>query len=131
MALGGKGWTYPTLALGRNMLSPYLSQHRESNPRGKPIEVWVQEGGKSESSSVMEEIGVERSCNITSRESEQTSTRSPLTREYGKPIKEAKQMTVHSTGAASHDSVEGWHDIDWKAVHRNVRRLQARIVVRP
>ena len=37
-------------------------------------------------------------------------------------------MTVHPTGAASHDTVEGWHDIDWKAVHRNVRRLQARIV---
>jgi len=27
--------------------------------------------------------------------------------------------------------VKGWHDIDWQAVHRNVRRLQARIVVRP
>ena len=128
MALGGKGWTYPTLALERNMVSPYLSRHRESNSQGKLIEVWVQEGGESESSSVMGEIGVERSCNITLRESAQTSTRSPLTREQGKPIKEAKQMTVHPTGAASHDSVEGWHDIDWKAVHRNVRRLQARIV---
>jgi RNA-directed DNA polymerase len=43
-------------------------------------------------------------------------------------MKEAKQMTVHSTGAASHASVEGWHDLDWKAVQRTVRRLQARIV---
>lgn len=76
----------------------------------------------------MEEIRVERSCNITLRESVQTSTRSLLTREQGKPIKEAKQMTVHPTGAASHDIVEGWHDIDWKAVYHNVRRLQARIV---
>src|SRR5258708_37473590 len=76
----------------------------------------------------MEEIRVERSCNITLRESVQTSTRSLLTREQGKPIKEAKQMTVHPTGAASHDTVEGWHDIDWKPAHRNVRRLQARIV---
>jgi RNA-directed DNA polymerase len=25
-------------------------------------------------------------------------------------MKEAKQMTVHSTGAASHDLVEGWHE---------------------
>jgi hypothetical protein len=25
-APGGKGWTYPTLALGRNMVSPYLSR---------------------------------------------------------------------------------------------------------
>src|SRR5437867_839853 len=57
-----------------------------------------------------------------------TSTRSPLTREQGKPIKEAKQMMVEQTGAASHDIVAGWHDIDWQAVHRNVRRLQARIV---
>ena len=37
-------------------------------------------------------------------------------------------MTVQQTGAASHDIVAGWHDIDWQAVHRNVRRLQARIV---
>ncbi len=37
-------------------------------------------------------------------------------------------MTVEQTGAASHESVAGWHDIDWKAVHHNVRRLQARIV---
>ncbi len=37
-------------------------------------------------------------------------------------------MTVEQTGAASHDLVEGWHDIDWKAVDHNVRRLQVRIV---
>ncbi len=37
-------------------------------------------------------------------------------------------MTVEKTGAASHEIVEGWHDIDWKATNRNVRRLQARIV---
>ncbi len=37
-------------------------------------------------------------------------------------------MTVEKTGAASHEMVEGWHDIDWKATNRNVRRLQARIV---
>src|SRR2546428_1129066 len=37
-------------------------------------------------------------------------------------------MTVDKTGAASHEIVEGWHDIDWKATNRNVRRLQARIV---
>ncbi len=30
-------------------------------------------------------------------------------------------------GAASRDD-EGWHAIHWRAVHRNVRRLQARIV---
>jgi hypothetical protein len=40
-------------------------------------------------------------------------------------------MAVEQTGAASHAIVEGWHDIDWKAVDHNVRRLQARIVARP
>jgi RNA-directed DNA polymerase len=38
------------------------------------------------------------------------------------------QMAVEQTGAASHEIVEGWHDIDWKAVDHNVRRLQTRIV---
>ena len=37
-------------------------------------------------------------------------------------------MAVEQTGAASHEIVEGWHDIDWKAVDHNVRRLQTRIV---
>jgi RNA-directed DNA polymerase len=36
-------------------------------------------------------------------------------------------MAVEETGAASHVG-KGWHDIDWRAVHHNVRRLQARIV---
>ncbi len=71
------------------MASPYLSRQRESDPQGKPMEVWVQERGKSEGSSVMEGIGVEQTRKITPRESGQTSTRSPLTREQGKPIKEA------------------------------------------
>jgi RNA-directed DNA polymerase len=66
--------------------------------------------------------------NITLRESGQTSIWSLITREFGKPIKEAKQMTVDKTGAVSHELVEGWHDIDWKATNHNVRRLQARIV---
>src|SRR5512142_633403 len=93
------------------MASPYLSWQRESDPQGKPMEVWVQERGKSEGPSVMEGIGVEQTRNITPRESGQTSTRSPLTREQGKPIKEAKQMTVQQTGAAFHDIVTGWHEL--------------------
>jgi RNA-directed DNA polymerase len=37
-------------------------------------------------------------------------------------------MTAATTaGAASHATVD-WHQIDWEQVHRNVRRLQARIV---
>jgi RNA-directed DNA polymerase len=127
-APGGKGWTSPTLAWKRTRASPYLSRHRESDPQGKPTEVWVQERGKSEGPSVMEGIGVEQTRKITPRESGPTSTRSPLTRAQGKPIKAAKQMRVEQTGAASHQIVAGWHDSDWQAVHRNVRRLQARIV---
>ncbi len=41
---------------------------------------------------------------------------------------EAKQMTVaNTTGAASH-AAEDWHAIEWQQVHREVRRLQVRIV---
>lgn len=52
-----------------------------------------------------------------------------MTRTLSKPIQETKQMTAeHPAGAASHEIVKGWHDIDWHAAHSNVRRLQARIV---
>jgi RNA-directed DNA polymerase len=40
-----------------------------------------------------------------------------------KPTAQAERMA----GAASHNPVD-WHAIDWQKVHRNVRRLQARIV---
>src|SRR5712664_4674392 len=51
-----------------------------------------------------------------------------MTRKLGKQIQEAKQMTANTfAGAASHNEVN-WRTIDWSAVHRNVRRLQARIV---
>ena len=33
-----------------------------------------------------------------------------------------------STGAPYHDESQTWHDINWRQVNRNVRRLQARIV---
>jgi RNA-directed DNA polymerase len=36
-------------------------------------------------------------------------------------------MTTSLTGAPSHTDDE-WHNIDWRKVHQNVRRLQARIV---
>jgi hypothetical protein len=34
---------------------------------------------------------------------------------------------VQASGAPSHEDLS-WHAIDWRAVHSNVRRLQARIV---
>jgi RNA-directed DNA polymerase len=38
-------------------------------------------------------------------------------------------MTVDNptTGAVSHQAM-GWHDINWQKAHREVRRLQVRIV---
>ena len=65
---------------------------------------------------------------MTPRASEQTSSGSLGTRELGKPTKEAKQMTaVITAGAAPHNPMD-WHSIDWAKAHRNVSRLQARIV---
>lgn len=70
----------------------------------------------------------ERGCNIIPRASGQTSARSLHTRTFGAPIQEAKPMTgAGAAGAASHASVD-WHRLPRQAVHRNVRRLQARIV---
>src|SRR6266704_4136249 len=100
---------------------------QESNPQGKLTGMRVEECGKSESRSVMGRREAEPNSDMASRESGQTSTRSIITKKLDKPIKEEKQMTVEQTGASSH-LVEGWHDIDWKAAHRSVRRLQARIV---
>ena len=71
---------------------------------------------------------VDRGGNIIPRASEQTSVGSLSTRAFGEPIKEGKQMTAAcSAGATSHAPLD-WHQINWHAVHRNVRRLQARIV---
>ena len=50
------------------------------------------------------------------------------TRERGKSGYEAKQMTTaQAVGAVSHEAAE-WYAIDWRAINRNVRRLQVRIV---
>jgi RNA-directed DNA polymerase len=92
---------------------------------------------------------MDRDCakrNIIPRESGQTSIWSLITREFVKPSQEGKQMAVMKqiaitvdlntqkpdtatslTGASSHTGDE-WHDINWRKVHQNVRRLQARIV---
>jgi RNA-directed DNA polymerase len=92
---------------------------------------------------------MDRDCakgNIIPRESGPTSIGSLITREFVKPSQEGKQMAVMKqiatavdlntqkpdtatslTGASSHTGDE-WHDINWRQVHQNVRRLQARIV---
>src|SRR5437868_352873 len=72
--------------------------------------------------------GTDTGCNITRRESGQTSLRCGWTRKPDEPTQEAMQMTVEfSTGAASHTSTD-WHSIQWKTVNETVRRHQARIV---
>ena len=77
----------------------------------------------------MEWIRVEPTGDITLRESGLTSIWSFITREFGQPLEERRQMTavVTRTGALSGQTVV-WHTIDWYAVHRTVRRLQARMV---
>jgi hypothetical protein len=98
------------------------------------MELRVREDGESEGHPVMGRIGVEPNGDMIPRESGQTSIWSFITRGLDQPIKEEKQMTVNSTAqaemradAASHETVD-WRATDWQKVHRNVRRLQARIV---
>lgn len=87
------------------------------------------EDGKSEGHSVTERIEVALTDKIISCESTPTSVWSFVTRKLDEPTKEEKQMTAVATqaGASSHAEIN-WHAIDWPAVNRNVRRLQARIV---
>src|SRR2546421_5317210 len=88
----------------------------------------AKENAKSESRPVMGRIGIASSDHIIPSESKQTSVGSFLTRKLDKQIQEAKQMTANTfAGAASRREVT-WRTIDWSAVQRTVRRLQARIV---
>ena len=71
--------------------------------------------------------GRDTDWDIIGRESEQTSGGYLITRRFDEPTKETPQMatvTQEPVGAVSHEP-NGWHDIDWRAVHENVRRLQA------
>jgi hypothetical protein len=70
---------------------------RESKPQGKPIDVREREDGRSERHSVMGWIGVEPMGDITLRESALTSIWSCITREFGQPREERRQMTVVAT----------------------------------
>src|SRR5438876_6776611 len=74
-------------------------------------------------------IGVERPRNMTPRTSGQTSIWSFITRELGQLLAERRQMTAVTTLTGALSTGPGaWHTIHWYAVHRTVRRLQARIV---
>jgi RNA-directed DNA polymerase len=67
--------------------------------------------------------------NIIPRESGQTSARSFFTKLFDQPSQEGMQMTTQAVraGALSGDPTS-WHSIRWAECHREVRRLQARIV---
>jgi len=60
-----------------------------------------------------------------------------MTRKFGKPRKETRQMAANTpaqtgtdAGAVSHGEAD-WDSIDWNAAHKNVCRLQMRIVKAP
>jgi RNA-directed DNA polymerase len=109
--------------------NPVRFPRRESEPQGEPTGVRVEEDGRSACHPVMGWIGVEPTRNITLRASEQTSIWSFVTRERGQLLKERRQRTAVTTrtGALSTGPV-AWHTINGYAVHRTVRRLQARMV---
>jgi len=65
---------------------------------------------------------------MTPRESGQTSIWSFVTRELDQPLWERRQMTAVQPAGALSTPKDAWHTINWYAVHRTVRRLQARIV---
>src|SRR5436305_11305324 len=90
----------------------------------------VEEEGGSERWSVNDQIRVEPSGEITLPERGQTSLWSSVTREP-RPTDQGRQADMSAAempAGAAPDVATDWHSIDWKAVYRNVRRLQARIV---
>lgn len=87
----------------------------------------AQDRGRSKGPCVMQEILRQPQGEVLGRESGQTSSAWERTREAEKAMKEAKQMTGQSPGAASHEGVR-FDQIDWKRAHREVNRLQSRIV---
>src|SRR4051812_6528127 len=77
----------------------------------------------------MGRIGVALPGNSTPHQSGLTSLGSSVTREPGQPARGEKQMSAAATLAGASPGVStNWHAINWHAVHRTVRRLQARIV---
>ena len=133
-----QGLTHPGTCVERG--KPVVFPFGDSKLQGEPMGLRVKDRGGREGHPVMGWTGVEPPGDITPRESGQTSARSLVTREFGKAIKEAKQMAGErvrggpragsfalSPGAASHGA-DDWNQIDWNHARQTVRRLQARIV---
>src|SRR5215471_21346625 len=89
--------------------------------------VW--DAGRSEGHPVMGWIGVEHAQHPSTRKRADFPCGSCITRDFGQPIQETKQLTAVATpaGAVSRNAVD-WHAIKWQKAHSIVRRLQARIV---
>jgi len=89
----------------------------------------VKDEGGSERRPVTGRIGVEPAGNIIPPERAQTSLWSSVTREP-RPTDQGRQADMSAAempAGAAPDVAADWHSINWKAVYRNVRRLQARI----
>ena len=94
----------------------------------------VKDIGESESRFVIKRIGM-----VSHAKAGRLPNRSLITREFDNPLQIGKQMAVMKQLALSRPTAKcnsstdapihitnGWHDIDWYDVTRNVRRLQAR-----
>src|SRR5262245_8377965 len=90
----------------------------------------VKDEGESQRRPVMGRIGVEPSGDITPPERAQISLGSSLTREPWPtdPGGKADLSAAATPAGAAPGLATDWHSIDWRKAHRNVRRLQARIV---
>ena len=90
----------------------------------------VKDEGASEGRPGMGRIGVEPPGDITPPEREQTSLGSSVTREPWPtdPGSKADLSAGPTPAGAAPGLALDWHSIDWRKVHRNARRLQARIV---
>jgi hypothetical protein len=119
MGISRYRWTeraYPIRYDEDGTWQPRTSPVRESEPQGEPTGVRAWEDGRSEGHSVMGWIGGAPTGNMTPRASALTSVWSCITREFGQPPEERRQMTAVATltGALSD--------------RLTARRLQARMV---
>lgn len=74
-------------------------------------------------------LGVEPPGTITPRAREQTALWSCITRDLGPPLQERRPLTAVTTRTGARSArPTAWHAINWDAVHRQGRRLQARRV---
>jgi RNA-directed DNA polymerase len=92
--------------------------------------VRITDEGESECRSVMERISVASATSTTSPDAKAGGLPFMVlhTRELDQSAHEAKQMTTaQAVGAVSREAA-AWYAINWQAIHRNVRRLQVRIV---